>query len=209
MKRNDILCTAARLFAERGFANTPTILLAQEAGVAEGTIFRHFHTKDEIFHIIIENVTSQLIESMRSYQKKSADQRGMEQTLGLARTICVHVRKNRMEFGLVFRDAASRFSDENDPIFLSIRGMYDEIGRLLESAICAGQKDGSVGCALDAVDTAAVLVCVLTGMLRGLHFGLVERPDGGGSMLAHLLDDIFLMLSPAGSRELLALRERR
>ena len=56
MKRDAILRTAARLFAERGFSNTPTILLAQEAGVAEGTIFRHFKTKDEIFFVLIDNV---------------------------------------------------------------------------------------------------------------------------------------------------------
>lgn len=206
MKRNDILCTAARLFAERGFANTPTILLAQEAGVAEGTIFRHFHTKDEIFHIIISNVTSQLLESMHLYKKKSDGLNGMQLTIGFARCVCVYVRKNRMEFGLVFRDAASRFGDESDPIFLTVRDLYEEMGRLLCEAIRIGQQDGSIGAALDAEDTASVMVCMLTGMLRGLHFGLVERADGGGSMLSHLLDNLSLMLSPAASKELLATR---
>ena len=67
MKRDTILLTAAKLFAERGFNNTPTSLLAKEAGVAEGTIFRHFKTKDDIFLTLIRNVKDQLISDIEKY----------------------------------------------------------------------------------------------------------------------------------------------
>jgi AcrR family transcriptional regulator len=43
-----ILKAARKLFARRGFDGTTTRDLAQEAGVAEGTLFRHFENKKAI-----------------------------------------------------------------------------------------------------------------------------------------------------------------
>ena len=45
-KREAILKTALNLFTERGFHNTPTSLIAKEAGVATGTLFHYFKNKE-------------------------------------------------------------------------------------------------------------------------------------------------------------------
>lgn len=47
-KRQAILDTALILFTERGFHGTPTSLIAKEAGVATGTLFHYFKTKEEL-----------------------------------------------------------------------------------------------------------------------------------------------------------------
>ncbi|MET3698520.1 TetR family transcriptional regulator [Bacillus oleivorans] len=47
-KQQKITETAIKLFAEKGFANTSTSEIAKAAGVAEGTIFRHYGTKDNL-----------------------------------------------------------------------------------------------------------------------------------------------------------------
>jgi AcrR family transcriptional regulator len=44
-----ILATASRLFATRGYSQTTTAEIAREAGVAEGTLYHHFGSKDGIF----------------------------------------------------------------------------------------------------------------------------------------------------------------
>ncbi len=54
-----ILKAARKLFARRGYDGTTTKDLAQEAGVAEGTIFRHFENKKAI---LVEVVTQGWIE---------------------------------------------------------------------------------------------------------------------------------------------------
>jgi AcrR family transcriptional regulator len=54
-----ILQAAQRLFARRGYDGTTTRDLAQEAGVAEGTIFRHFENKKAI---LVEVATQGWIE---------------------------------------------------------------------------------------------------------------------------------------------------
>ena len=47
-KRKAILEAALCLFAERGVAGTPTSAISKKAGVAEGTLFTYFKTKDEL-----------------------------------------------------------------------------------------------------------------------------------------------------------------
>lgn len=47
--REKILILSKRLFLERGYYNTSTHLIAQEVGVAEGTLFNYFDTKADIF----------------------------------------------------------------------------------------------------------------------------------------------------------------
>lgn len=52
-KKQRIVLAAIELFAKKGYANTATSEIAKEAGVAEGTIFRHFGTKENLLLAIL------------------------------------------------------------------------------------------------------------------------------------------------------------
>jgi AcrR family transcriptional regulator len=47
-RRNAILEAATRLFAERGLVASPTSEISKRAGVAEGTLFTYFQSKDNL-----------------------------------------------------------------------------------------------------------------------------------------------------------------
>ena len=49
-KKQAILDTALRLFVSKGFNATSTASIAKEAGVATGTLFHHFSTKNEVIN---------------------------------------------------------------------------------------------------------------------------------------------------------------
>lgn len=51
-----ILEAAMMQFAEKGFSATTTRQIAQRAGVNEVTLFRHFRSKQELFHRILEEI---------------------------------------------------------------------------------------------------------------------------------------------------------
>lgn len=55
-KRCALLQAALELFAEQGFNNSPTALIAKRAGVASGTLFFHFKTKEELIHELFRGV---------------------------------------------------------------------------------------------------------------------------------------------------------
>ncbi|TRX37814.1 TetR/AcrR family transcriptional regulator [Flavobacterium sp. ZT3R18] len=70
-KKQIIINTATQLFVELGFHGTATSKIAQEAGVANGTLFNYFKTKDELivtlYHSILEEMDDFIIERMSSH----------------------------------------------------------------------------------------------------------------------------------------------
>ncbi|MBD8070816.1 TetR/AcrR family transcriptional regulator [Bacillus sp. PS06] len=60
-KQKKILAAAVGFFAEKGYASTSTSEIARKAGVAEGTIFRHYKTKKELLLSIVAPVMAKFI----------------------------------------------------------------------------------------------------------------------------------------------------
>jgi AcrR family transcriptional regulator len=60
-KQLKIIQAAVEMFAEKGYAATSTSEIAQRAGVAEGTIFRHYKTKKDLLLSIVTPVMSKLM----------------------------------------------------------------------------------------------------------------------------------------------------
>lgn len=52
-----ILETTLRLISEKGYLGATTREIAQEVGVAELTLFRHFGSKEKLFEEVLENFT--------------------------------------------------------------------------------------------------------------------------------------------------------
>jgi AcrR family transcriptional regulator len=65
-KRNAILDAATRLFAERGLTAAPTSEISKEAGVAEGTLFTYFQTKDDLINALYRDIKLELADAMMS-----------------------------------------------------------------------------------------------------------------------------------------------
>ncbi|HYG57571.1 MAG TPA: helix-turn-helix domain-containing protein, partial [Symbiobacteriaceae bacterium] len=56
-----IVSAARRLFGEYGFHGTTTAEIARAAGIAEGTIYRHFKDKKELFIACVEPVIREAV----------------------------------------------------------------------------------------------------------------------------------------------------
>ncbi len=65
-KRNAILDAATRLFAGRGLAAAPTSEISNWAGVAEGTLFTYFRTKDDLMNSLYREIKLELADAMMS-----------------------------------------------------------------------------------------------------------------------------------------------
>ena len=59
-KRKAILDAAVELFAERGIAHAPTSAISSKAGVAEGTLFTYFKTKDELLNELYREMRKEI-----------------------------------------------------------------------------------------------------------------------------------------------------
>ena len=65
-KRNAILDAATRVFAERGLTAAPTSEISKQAGVAEGTLFTYFKTKDDLINALYRAIKLELADAMMS-----------------------------------------------------------------------------------------------------------------------------------------------
>lgn len=60
-KQKRIVTAAVEVFAEKGYSASSTSEIAQKAGVAEGTIFRHYKTKKDLLMSIVSPLMVKLL----------------------------------------------------------------------------------------------------------------------------------------------------
>lgn len=60
-RKNEILNVAEQLFAEKGFDNASTNDIIHKIGIARGTLYHHFGSKEEILDALVDRMTGQSI----------------------------------------------------------------------------------------------------------------------------------------------------
>jgi TetR/AcrR family fatty acid metabolism transcriptional regulator len=74
-KREAIMRAATKVFARSGYFNSKVADVAREAGVADGTVYLYFKSKEEILRSIFERNTSEAVRTGREQLAKIADPR--------------------------------------------------------------------------------------------------------------------------------------
>ena len=63
VRREEILDAAEKLFATKGFDNTSTGDILDAVGIARGTLYYHFKSKEEILDGVIQRITDHLVQN--------------------------------------------------------------------------------------------------------------------------------------------------
>jgi AcrR family transcriptional regulator len=69
-KRRAILEAAMEVFAERGFAHAPTSAISKAAGIAEGTLFTYFSSKDSLIDELYKDLRKEFDKELVDYPFK-------------------------------------------------------------------------------------------------------------------------------------------
>src|SRR5437868_14314436 len=72
-RTQQILDAAARLFAQHGYADTDTQLLADELGVGKGTLYRYFPSKQALFLAAVDRFMVELCQQVDASMVDLAD----------------------------------------------------------------------------------------------------------------------------------------
>lgn len=65
-RKNEILDVAERLFGTKGFDSTSTTDILNEIGIARGTLYYHFKSKEEILDAMISRMMDRMIEKAKA-----------------------------------------------------------------------------------------------------------------------------------------------
>jgi len=74
-KRTAIIRAAISVFAHNGYFNSKVADIAREAGVADGTVYLYFKSKEEILHSIFDRTVDEAVADARKQLDDISDPR--------------------------------------------------------------------------------------------------------------------------------------
>jgi len=157
-KREAILRAATKVFARNGYFNSKVADVARVAGVADGTVYLYFKSKEEILRSIFEHNTTEAVAAGREELAKIKDPR--EKLRRIARHHLERLGADR-DLAVVFQvelRGTTKFMEE-----FSAAGLAEYLG-LIREVFEEGQRAGVFRRELKAKLAAKVLFGALDEM---------------------------------------------
>jgi TetR/AcrR family fatty acid metabolism transcriptional regulator len=137
-KYNQILTAAVKVFADKGFAQSTIAQIAQEAGVADGTIYLYFKNKDDILVQFYERMTEHVSECFYKAVQEGAT--AIEKLHNLVRAH-LEVFQSQASGAIVYQSETHlQWRLVQEPTRQMSR-MYRE---LISKLVALGQQEGSI-----------------------------------------------------------------
>jgi AcrR family transcriptional regulator len=169
-----ILATASRLFAEKGYSQATTAEIAREAGVAEGTLYHHFGSKDGIFLTLFDETMEGFLSGI---EEILADGRtGREALSALVRFHFGYVSRHKEQFLILLRDFPVHLTVEHLAAGSPQRVRIDRITELFSRVLARGKSDGTLHLPFPVRETAEMLRGSFYGTTRLKMLELIQAP---------------------------------
>lgn len=181
-RKQVILDMATIFFADKGFRNTAIGEIAKMAGVADGTIFYHYKTKEELFVAVLANFRELLLGESREYLATHQFTNGMEMVEGLLSFYLQLAARMEERFLLIHRYYPYRMALENKKCREHLEAIYAFFVELFEQAIRRGQEDGSIR-ELSSRKTGLLLYTLVDGLVRLDTFKLYQTGTLHGELI--------------------------
>ncbi len=185
--RRKLLAAARELFIERGYEATRPQDIARSAGVASGTFYLHFRSKEDAFLAFADDAQDQLI---AQYRKNLAGVSGLRERLTvILRTLMAFDMEHPGMLHVAFLDPLNIAPEDGDA-----RRIYDRLVDFLY-LILGEQKvrgDGGAG-AFDA----ALISHALCGFVGNALMYVVRRDMPGEAMIENIVGFVERALSPS------------
>ena len=144
-RRDEIMAAAKEVFARKGFHATTIADIAKQAGLAYGSVYWYFDSKDELFHALMAVEESALRKHVAAALSGPAENVGHEATLRASLQSAVQAtleffEADKATVKLLFRDAyalGERFEKH-------LGGIYERFIDDIETFVVAAQERGEV-----------------------------------------------------------------
>jgi TetR/AcrR family transcriptional regulator, cholesterol catabolism regulator len=137
-RRDLILGTAGRLFAERGFFNTTTRDIADEVGIKSGSLYHHFASKEEMVDQIIRDYNQDLMAGSINAVDGVPPLEGLRR---LVETVIQMIERNRVAAAILRNDGVHL---RQLPRFAYLDEVAQQIHEIWLGVIEDGKREGQV-----------------------------------------------------------------
>ncbi len=186
LRRTEIIDTVIRLSLAIGPDRVTTQQVAEEIGITQPAIFRHFATKADIWTAVAKRITEEMSAAHKETVVRSdTDSRALLKEI--AKAHFTHIQANPAVPAIVF---SRELSAENDALRERFGEFFAERQAILERIIRAAQESGDHRDDLDAEESARLLLASIQGTsIRWLQEDRqFDLPDVGGRMIGALID---------------------
>jgi len=177
MMREEILAATVRAFATHGFHNTTMQLIAKEAGIAKGTLYLYFDSKEALSVAFVEGYFAK----MEAWIKVQGVAKTLDEFIKqIERTLLINEKEAKF-IPIFFEAFGPSFHSEmfRDTIAKS----FDDMGRYYHDNLVYLMENGEISRQIDANALGRVLVSMLDGVM--LHYGLFNIPRDVFEKMVH------------------------
>jgi AcrR family transcriptional regulator len=165
-KKQLILDAATGLFSQKGFNETPISEISKLTGVAEGTIFYHFKTKEGLFLAILKDFKESIVEEFQRYIKEQKFDSGIRMVEDIISFYLYLSGSMEDRFLLLHRHYAYDLSTNNIQCREYLEAIYNCLIDIFEKAISLGQEDGSIDRKVHPRKTAMIVFALVDALVR-------------------------------------------
>jgi len=195
----EILTAAEKIFGIKGYASASMDDIAREAQFSKATLYRYFHSKDQVFMEILYRIFSESLQNMIAIQERPwAAERKLKEIIRTTMTF-FDCKKNLIRVYFLERTSHQKIREmqvgggpesafERLGIPLSFRSTMEESYNILCRIIQEGVESGEFR-GIETQEAGAYL----GALIRGMHFhGPLQEPDNNLAHNTDVLIDIFL-----------------
>lgn len=167
--RRAILDAAERVFGARGFADAKMTEIAQRAGVAAGTLYNYFDSKERIFRALIEQRGHDFAEGLQAVAAGPA--RGRAMLVELTRATLAYIESHGdvlsvfMQVGRMPDEARKRLCGAGHEL------VHAQYLSLFRQRMVEARADGELRAGLAPEELAQLYTGALHGLVRGWMHG--------------------------------------
>jgi AcrR family transcriptional regulator len=157
-RKQDIIRAASRVFAQKGYASTRMIEVAEAAGVGKGTIYEYFRSKEALFFAVFE--------SMMAASAATLAQAG--ESVNGSFSLCMKTLSDSIiqswldqldMYSLVMEFwSATASSPSRESFKAAFQAGYQDLRTIVSDLIRTAQQTGEVAMDIDADKVAAALI---------------------------------------------------
>jgi TetR/AcrR family transcriptional regulator, cholesterol catabolism regulator len=165
-RQQEVVATAARVFAQRGYQATSMQDLTHATGLAAGGLYHYIGSKERLLFRICDELLEPLLERAREIVARPAS--AADHLHELLRAWLAHVATHQHHMAVF---AQERHAIEREPQWREVRRQRKAFEQILDDVLARGEQDGTMAFA----DRGLTLLALL-GMVN--HTATWLRPRG-------------------------------
>lgn len=156
-RRETIIKTAARIFQEKGYAETSMRDIADAVGILKGSLYHHIASKEDMLYEIIDRFVDRMIEKAEA--RRASETLSPRELLEAILVDILEVIRDERDFIEVYFHERRHLSEKRWKAIEKKRSVYEEMVREI---LRRGQRDGSLRAEFDE----RIVTLALFGMVN-------------------------------------------